>query len=156
LIVVLTGTGPDTFERLIRPLDELAARHGWDVFIQLGYTPYEPQSCRFERFVEKDRLLQLVRDAELVIAHGGFGSVRDALSMGKPLVVVPRLADFNEVQDDHQLELVGELEKKGLIIGVHDVAELEQAIEKARTFTPGAIPRCRIPQLIREFLDGLA
>lgn len=155
LIVVLTGTSPDSFERMIRPLDELARRHEWVVFIQLGYTPFEPRWCRFERFVEKDRLIQIVEGAELVITHGGFGSIRDALSLGKPVVAVPRRLEFGEVQDDHQTELVDELERKGLVISVYDVVDLESAIERSRTFTPKTLPRSEIPRLIGSFLADL-
>lgn len=152
LIAVLTGTGPDTFERLIMPLDELAGRHGWEVFVQLGHTPFEPQCCKYERFVERSKLMKIVGDAELVITHGGFGSMRDALALGKPVVAVPRRVDFKEVQDDHQEELVSELERGGYVIGVRDMGDLEEAIERARTFLPGTVPKSRIPDLIGEFL----
>jgi UDP-N-acetylglucosamine transferase subunit ALG13 len=155
LIVVLTGTGPGSFERLICPIDELARRQQWEVFVQLGYTPFEPKWCRFERFVEKHRLRQMISKAELVVTHGGFGSMRDALSFGKPVVAVPRRVNFGEVQDDHQMELVDELEKKGLVIKVNDVTGLEQAIEEARTFVPGTLPQSMIPQLIGDFINGL-
>ncbi|MFQ5645100.1 MAG: glycosyltransferase [Thiogranum sp.] len=152
MIAVLTGTGPDTFERLIRPLDELAGRCGWDVFVQLGHTPFEPRWCKYERFVERSALMKIVADAELVITHGGFGSMRDALALGRSVVAVPRRVEFNEVQDDHQEELVGELERGGYVIGVRDVSDLESAIERARTFSPGTVPKSRIPDLINKFL----
>ena len=152
MIVVLTGTGPDTFERLIRPLDELAGQYGWDVFVQLGHTPYKPEHCKYERFIERAKLMRLLEDAELVITHGGFGSMRDSLALSKPVVAVPRRVDFNEVQDDHQEELVSELERGGYVIGVRDVADLEAAIERARTFLPGVVPKSRIPDIINEFL----
>ena len=155
LIAVLTGTGPDTFERLIRPLDELAGRHGWEVFVQLGHTPFEPQWCRYERFVERSILMDIVEEAEIVITHGGFGSMRDALALGKPVVAVPRRVDFNEVQDDHQEELVSELERGGYVIGVRDTGDLEEAIERARSFSPGIVPKSRIPDLIQGFLANL-
>ena len=155
MIAVLTGTGPDSFERLIRPLDELAGRLGWEVFVQLGHTPFEPQWCKYERFVERSRLMRIVEDAELVITHGGFGSMRDALALGKPVVAVPRRVDFKEVQDDHQEELVHELEGGGYVIGVREISDLEGAIERARTFSPGTVPKSRIPDLISEFLANV-
>jgi len=155
LIAVLTGTGPDSFERLIRPLDELANRHEWEVFIQLGHTPFEPQWCKYERFIERSRLMNIIEGAELVVTHGGFGSMRDALALGKPVVAVPRRADFNEVQDDHQEELVCELERGGYVIGIREISDLEGAIEKARTFSPGIVPKSRIPGLISEFLANV-
>ena len=155
MIVVLTGTGPDTFERLIRPLDELAGQHGWEIFIQLGHTSFEPQWCKYERFVERSRLMKIIGEAELVITHGGFGSMRDALVLGKPVVAIPRRLEFNEVQDNHQEELVRELEHKGFVISVSDMSDLEEAIERARNFSPRTVPKSKIPGLIANYLDGL-
>lgn len=155
MIVVLTGTGPDTFERLIKPLDELARLRQWQIFIQLGHTSFEPQWCKYERFIERPRLMKIIEEAELVITHGGFGSMRDSLALGKSVVAIPRRFDFNEVQDDHQEELVNELERKGFVIGVRDMGDLEGAIERARNFSPGTVPKSRIPQLIANYLGGL-
>ncbi len=155
MITVLTGTSPDGFERLIKPLDELAGKHHWDIFIQLGHTPFEPQWCKYERFIERSRLMMLVKEAELVITHGGFGSMRDALVLGKSVVAIPRRFEFNEVQDNHQEELVDELERKGLVISVRDMSNLEVAIEKARNFSPGAIPKSKIPRIIADYLGSL-
>ncbi len=155
MIVVLTGTGPDSFERLIKPLDELAGLRKWEIFIQLGHTPFEPRWCEYERFIERSRLMKIIEEAELVITHGGFGSMRDALALGKSVLAIPRRFEFKEVQDDHQEELVDELERKGYVISVRDMSNLETAIEKARNFSPGTVPKSKIPQLITNYLGGL-
>lgn len=147
VIVAMVGTGPDSFHRLVRPLDELAAKNSLDVFVQLGHTSYKPKYCRFERFVERDRLLKIIEQAEIVITQGGYGSIRDALLFNRPLVAVPRYPALNE-SPDHQDELVRAMEQCGYLIGVYDIEQLESAIQMAREF----VPRERIPSAIPAML----
>ena len=151
MIVAMVGTGPDSFDRLVQPLDNLAEKHGWDVYIQLGHTRYEPAHCRFERFVEREALLHMIETAELVITQGGYGSIRDALLFNKPIVAVPRYPALHEAPD-HQEEMVRAMEEQGYLIGVYDVAQLESAIERAREFVPAPRPASAIPGMLADFV----
>lgn len=147
----MVGTGPDSFDRLVKPLDELAGKRGWDVFVQLGHTRYEPVHCRFERFVERDTLMRMVEEAELVITQGGYGSIRDALQFDKPILAVPRYPELHEAPD-HQDEMVRAMEQQGYLIGVYDVAHLEAAIERARGFIPATRPASAIPAMLADYV----
>lgn len=147
----MVGTGPDSFDRLVRPLDELAGKNGWDIFIQLGHTRYEPRNCHFERFVERDKLLRLIEGAEIVITQGGYGGIRDALLYDKPVLAVPRYPALSE-SPDHQDEMVRAMEEKGYLIGLYDVNQLESAIEKAKSFRPAARNASSIPSMVTEYV----
>lgn len=151
MIMTLVGTGPDPFDRLIRPLDELAGKKGWDVFIQLGHTRYEPTHCRFERFMVREALLQKIQDADLVITQGGYGGIRDALQFNKPIVAVPRYPSLGE-SPDHQDEMVRAMEQKGYVIALYDIADLETAIESARNFTPSPRSPSAIPGMLAGYV----
>jgi UDP-N-acetylglucosamine transferase subunit ALG13 len=50
--------------------------------------------------------------------------------------VALRLKRFGEHVNDHQLDLIDMLEKKGRIIAVYDLEKLEEAIVRARRFKP--------------------
>jgi len=80
---------------------------------------------------------RLMDDAWLVITHGGTGSIIGALNRGKKVIAVPRLSCFGEHVDDHQKEITDEFEKQGLLIGVRNIKDLPDAVERARTFKPG-------------------
>lgn len=149
----MVGTGPDSFDRLIQPLDELAGKHGWEVFVQLGHTRYEPVHCRFERFVERDMLMRMIGNAELVITQGGYGGIRDALQFDRPIVAVPRYPELHEAPD-HQDEMVRAMEQQGYLIGVYDVAYLESAIERARSFVPAPRSVSAIPGMLADYVAG--
>ena len=150
----MVGTGPDSFDRLIRPLDELAGRCGWDVFVQLGHTRYEPRHCRYERFVKRDNLMKMIQAAELIITQGGYGGIRDALQYDKPILAVPRYPDMNE-SPDHQDEMVRAMEEKGYLMGLYDIEGLEVAIEKALNFRPSPRAASRIPVMLAGYVVSL-
>ena len=154
MIVAMVGTNPYSFERMVRPLDELAGRYQWDVFLQLGHTEIEPRHCRFETFIERKKLLDMIRQSELVVTHGGFGSIRDALYYGKAVVAIPRKPEYRESQD-YQEEMVHGMEDGGYVIGVYDIDMLEDAIERARSFTPAMVKESVIPRLISKYLQGV-
>jgi len=154
LIVVLTGTNPYSFDRLVKPIDALAARNGWDVFIQLGNTTYEPRHCRYERFVERSVLMEMISRAEVIVAQGGYGSIRDALLYDKPIVAVPRHPELNE-STDRQEEIVRAMERDGYLIGVYDITRLEDAIGRARAFRPKDRKHSRIPALLADFIGTI-
>ena len=152
MILCMTGTGPYSFDRVTKKLDELAAKNNWEVFIQTGHAEYMPENCKYEAFMGRDRLQKLIEECELVVCHGGFGSIRDSLACNKPVVAVPRIAELNEVQDNHQEIMVKELEKDGYILAVYDVNDLELVIEQARHFSNKKIQQNKIPSIISDFM----
>jgi UDP-N-acetylglucosamine transferase subunit ALG13 len=155
MITVLLGTGPYPFERLVKEVDKLAAELNWDVFIQLGYTTYEPLHCTYENFLNKNELIAKIRASEVIISHGGFGSIRDALANNKPVIVAPRNPELGELRDNHQIELIKELDGHGGILTVYDMNNLSEMVEKAKCFAPKRQTNTRIPEIIKNFLQEL-
>lgn len=155
MIVAMVGTCPYGFERMLRPLDEAAERRGWEVFMQTGFTHWRPSFSMYKPFLPRAELTELLRSAEVVVTHGGYGSIRDSLDFGRPIVAVPRRGDLGEHQDSHQEEIVHEFARMGLLIEVNDTSELENAIDRARTFVPASRQPSRIPEMIAEFLAKL-
>jgi hypothetical protein len=43
-----------------------------------------------------------IEAARLVVAHAGMGTILTAAELGKPLILMPRRAKFNEHRNDHQ------------------------------------------------------
>lgn len=153
-IVALVGTNPYPFDRFIKPMDQLAGEHGWDVFIQTGSSEYRPCHCEYEQFIEKDKLHAKIKQADVVVCHGGFGSIRDALFYNKPIVAVPKKPELGEAQD-YQEELVRELENTGYLIAVYDVENLYSSIIAAIDFTSAAVAGNQIPGIVSDYLKSV-
>jgi len=124
VIFVTVGMHSEGFERLVREMDRIALRLGEEVIMQIGSTPYTPQSAQWFRFSTQAEIERLASDAHVVVSHAGAGSILTFLNCGTPLVVMPRLAQYGEVVDDHQMELAEALSHDGIIQVAHDGEEL--------------------------------
>ena len=70
-----------------------------------------------------------MRDAHIVITHGGPASFIMPLQIGKTPIVVPRQHQFNEHVNDHQVEFAKAVSKRmGTIIPIIDIVQLQDTI----------------------------
>lgn len=106
MIFVTVGTHEQQFNRLIKKIDQLK-KDGHikdDVFIQTGFSDYIPESCDWKKFLSYEEMTQKIKDAKIVITHGGPSSFILPLQYGKTPIVVPRMKKYDEHVNDHQVE----------------------------------------------------
>ena len=131
MIFVTVGTHEQPFNRLIRKIDELK-RDGIikeEVIMQIGYSTYEPKYCRWSKLLPYSEMVKNVKDARIVITHGGPASFIMPLQIGKVPIVVPRQKEFDEHVNNHQVDFSKAVEDRmGIIITVTDINELEDII----------------------------
>jgi organic radical activating enzyme len=79
-----------------------------------------------------------IRDARIVVTHGGYGSIYECLKLKKKVIAVPRLKEEGEALDSGlgQTELVRYLEIHGRILALYDVANLTEKLKDAESFEP--------------------
>ncbi len=106
MIFVTVGTHEQQFNRLIKEVDRLKGTGAIDqeVFIQTGYSDFEPQNCQWSKFLSYDDMNSYMKEAEIVITHGGPATFMSVISLGKLPVVVPRRKQFGEHINDHQIQ----------------------------------------------------
>jgi UDP-N-acetylglucosamine--N-acetylmuramyl-(pentapeptide) pyrophosphoryl-undecaprenol N-acetylglucosamine transferase len=117
-VVVTVGTFEFPFNRLLARAEEIIPAD-WHVTWQYGYAkpPHRGDAYATLEFAE---MRAAVAAADVVIAHAGVGSVLIAASQGTQLIIVPRRHVFNEMIDDHQVDLVH------FLAGREDITPLEQ------------------------------
>ncbi|MFH1836464.1 MAG: PssE/Cps14G family polysaccharide biosynthesis glycosyltransferase [Methanobacteriota archaeon] len=142
------------FDRLIKSVDSLAERIDEDIVMQIGNTRHIPRNTQFFRFCSKKEMDDYYKKADLIITHGGAGSLFSALRFSKKCIAVPRYREFGEHVDDHQLQIVRELAKEKRVIAVYDVNELEEAISKARNFKPELNRDSSLVDHIKSIIDS--
>ena len=108
MIFVTVGTHEQPFNRLIGCMDELKGRNviQEEVIMQTGYSTYVPQYCQWKKMLSYDEMSENVRNARIVITHGGPASFFMPLQLGKTPIVVPRQKRYGEHVNDHQKEIV--------------------------------------------------
>lgn len=135
MIFVTVGTHEQQFDRLVKAVDDLILDKviNEPVYVQTGYSTFEPTHCDHSRFVSYTQMKEYMKAADVVITHGGPSSFIEAMAAGKVPVVVPRRGDLQEHVNNHQVDFVRTVaERQGGIIPVFDVDDLPVAIERAR------------------------
>lgn len=131
MIFVTVGTHEQSFERLIKEIDELKGNGTIkeDVFIQTGFTDYIPKNCEWSKLLSFKDMEKKVSDARIVITHGGPASFIAPLQKSKIPIVVPRQFEFAEHVNNHQVDFAKQVEKRNKnIIVVYDIKDLKGKI----------------------------
>lgn len=138
MILVTLGTQDKEFTRLIEEIDNLIDKKviKEEVIVQAGCTRYKSRNIKIFDLIPHDEFEKIVSECSLLITHGGVGSILTGLKKNKVVIAVPRLKRYNEHESDHQLQIIKEFDDLGYIIGLKSVSELEQGLEKAKSFKP--------------------
>ncbi|MVX63215.1 beta(1,3)galactosyltransferase EpsH [Clostridium chromiireducens] len=131
MIFVTVGSQKFQFNRLLRELDVLVEKNSIkeNIFAQTGYSDYKPKNYRFKNFLDRDEFKEIMEMSNKVITHGGTGAIVNAVKQGKKVIAIPRLKEYGEHVDNHQLQIIGEFEKMQFINVVKEIDELENVIE---------------------------
>lgn len=158
MILVMLGTQNNSFHRLLEKIDDLINKRiiNDEVVVQAGYTKYESNNMKIFSLIPVEELEELIEKADLVITHGGVGSIISSLKKGKKVIAVPRLHEYQEHVNNHQKEIIETFNKKGYIIGIQDVNQLEEAIEKSKDFIPEKYQsnNKKMLNIIENFIDN--
>ena len=136
LIFVTVGTHNKPFDRLIQAADHLAAESKERVIVQTGTSALPLMFAEGLAFFNKEEMDSYLELARIVVSHGGAGTILTVLKKEKPLVIVPRLKQFGEVSDDHQVELAEALHNKGLATLLEEQSYTNLRIAIARVTKP--------------------
>lgn len=158
MILVMLGTQNNSFHRLLEKIDQLIeeGKISEEVIVQAGYTKYESQNMKIIDFVSNDEIEKMEQQADYIITHGGVGSIINSIEKGKKVIAVPRLKQYGEHVNDHQLDIVESFDKLGYIIGIADVSQLEEALQKIKEFKPKKYIQNtgNIINIVQNFIDN--
>jgi UDP-N-acetylglucosamine transferase subunit ALG13 len=131
-IFITVGTAHQPFDRLVQWVNEWAERSEipGSVLFQIGTatTPSRVPSAPMLPYAE---MVEAMRNATVVVCHGGTASASEARRMGHIPIVVPRLSGFGEAVDDHQVQFTRYLASRGLAHGAESKEELWAALDRA-------------------------
>jgi UDP-N-acetylglucosamine transferase subunit ALG13 len=116
-VFVTVGTDYHRFDRLIEWIDEWVDQDPprGRVRVQHG-TSKRPRAAESSEYMTYPEMEHAVREADVVVSHGGPGTIMLALTHGKRPIVVPRSASLGEHVDDHQAAFALRCEQDGTIL----------------------------------------
>lgn len=136
------GTQDKEFPRLLSEVERLieTGKINDKVIAQIGYTKFEtklPKSkMRIIEFTTPKQIQKLIKDSNFIITHGGVATIIEGINNGKKVIAVPRLKKYKEHVNDHQLQIIENFNDSGYIIGIKDLSELKDALNRVREFIP--------------------
>jgi len=144
MIFVTAGTiGSDD---IIKKVDEIAPKLNDTVFVTLGRGGYIPKNCKWVRYTPK--ITAYFKKANLVITHGGAGTLFECLLLNKRIVAIP------QKHTDDQSDIVDKLSEDGYIIKCDSLDELEKYVKNGRKLKKYSKPKNNIAEEITQFLLG--
>ncbi|MFV0274643.1 MAG: PssE/Cps14G family polysaccharide biosynthesis glycosyltransferase [Bacilli bacterium] len=136
MILILLGTQDKPFNRILESVEEGIIK-GYikdKVVAQIGCTKFESNHMTIFDFISSDLFEQYINDADIIITHGGVGSIVTSLKKGKKVIAVARLSKYGEHVNDHQIEIVEKYAKENLILAYNENDNLEDILNKISTF----------------------
>lgn len=138
MIFVTLGTQDKEFTRLLEAIDREIEKGNIKerVVVQAGYTKYESKNMEIFDLIPTDEFNKYIKSADLIITHGGAGSILTAIKNNKKVIAAARLYKYKEHTNDHQKQIVKEFADEGYILELRDFNKLGKLIEKSKNFTP--------------------
>lgn len=132
LVLVTVGTDSYPFERLIRWVDSWLADGAASrvhCVVQHG-TARPAQHADSRAYLDFHDLERFVAEADVVVAHGGPGTIMLCADRKKKPIVVARLPEYGEVVDRHQGPFTRRLDAEGEIALVESEQALHSTLDR--------------------------
>lgn len=138
MIFVTLGTQDKAFTRLLKDIDNEIEKGTIKekVIVQAGFTKYESKHMDIFDLLDKDDFDNYIKKCDLLITHGGVGSILTGLKNNKKVIASPRLAKYNEHMNDHQTQIIDKFSTAGYIMAYNEGDDLGKIIEASKHFKP--------------------
>ena len=138
MILVTLGTQDKAFPRLLEAIEKQLKKGtiNDEVIVQAGCTAFESEQMKLFDLIPMEQFDELLARCDLLITHGGVGTIMAGLRLGKKIIAAPRLAQYHEHHNDLQTEIVSSFEQQGYLLALHDFDRLDEVLMRVRTFEP--------------------
>lgn len=138
MIFVTLGTQDKSFRRLLlaiqKQIDE--GNINEEVIVQAGYTKFESDKMKIFDLLSMDEFNDYMEKCDLLITHGGVGSILKGLKNNKKIIAAARLEKYKEHTNDHQIQIIENFTNNGYILKLDNFEKLDIALKEAKSFVP--------------------
>lgn len=138
MIFVTLGTQDKPFERLLASIEEQIEKGNIieEVVVQAGYTKFSTDKMQVFDLVDREEFVRLVNECNILITHGGVGSILTGLKNNKKVIACPRLYKYGEHMNDHQMQIVSVFAKEGYLLEYQENDDLGEVLKRVADFSP--------------------
>lgn len=142
-MIFLTVGTHEPFDRLVKAVDMWCATRlcGSLVFGQItDSAKYLPTSFPWAPSLAPNIYRDHCRQASVMVSHAGMGSIITAMSIGKPLVIMPRRAHLGETRNDHQYDTARRFGSRPGIFSAMTEDHLPDTLDRVISLMPDVDP----------------
>lgn len=135
MILVTLGTQTQKFYRLLDAIENSEIEE--EIVVQAGGSAdYSSKKMKILKFIDYGEMQELIDKSDLIITHGGTGSIIMPIQKGKKVIACARLEKYKEHINDHQTEIVSIFAEEGYILEYKDGDSLDEMIKLSKKFKP--------------------
>lgn len=160
LILVTLGTQDKKFTRLLdsiqKQIDDKVIVD--EVIVQAGFSSdYKSNDMEIFDLIPLDDFDKLIKKCDLLITHGGVGSIISGLKNNKKVIAAARLKEYGEHTNNHQLQIIENFVRKGYILSLDNFDKLGEVLKQVKEFKPNKYKSNtdNFVKLIENFIDEL-
>lgn len=139
LILVTLGTQDKKFTRLLKAIQKQIDLKNIkeEVIVQAGCSAdFKSNDMQIFDYIPMDEFEKIMQECDILITHGGVGSITTGLRNNKKVIAAARLKKYNEHTNDHQLQIIEKFSKNNQILELSDFDELDKILKKVKKFKP--------------------
>ncbi|MEG2348084.1 MAG: PssE/Cps14G family polysaccharide biosynthesis glycosyltransferase [Clostridia bacterium] len=130
MVFISLGTQKQQFPRILSLVENSKVLKDCEIVAQIGNTKYNSNKIKCFDFMEQDEFEKFMSKSDLVICHGGVGTIFTALKKEKKILAIPRLKKYKEHINDHQIEVCNNLQEMGYIECYKDGEDFDIVVKK--------------------------
>lgn len=139
MILITLGTQDKPFYRLLeavqKQIDDKVIKE--EVIVQAGCSSdFKSKDMKIFDLMAMDEFDKLIEKCDILITHGGVGSIITGLKNNKKVIAAARLEKYKEHVNDHQLQIIENFSNMGYILPLDNFDELDKVLKKSRAFNP--------------------
>ena len=158
MILITLGTQDKQFIRLLETVQSEIDKENINdkVVVQAGYTKFDSNDMEIFDLIDREKFSDLISKCDVLITHGGVGSIITGLQNNKKVIVAPRLAKYDEHMNDHQLQITENFYKAGYILPLYENDDLGKILKNIKSFKPKKFKSNtrQIIKIISDFIDN--
>ena len=137
MILVTLGTQDKEFKRLLDIIEDAIENDiiKEEVIVQAGSTKYDSKNMKIFDVIPMNEFDKLMKKCDILITHGGVGSIITGLKNNKKIIAMSRLKIYKESANDHQLQIIDNFSKEGYLLKL-DNNNIAEVLNKAKHFKP--------------------
>lgn len=159
MIFVVLGTQDKSFQRLLIALEDQIQKKKITkkVIVQAGHTKYTSKYMKILDFISIREFNEYIKQSDLIITHGGVGTILDALKQDKKIIATPRLKEYGEHENNHQLQIIKKFEQEGYLLACYNLDEIGNIMKKVKEFKPKKYVgnNQKMIQILKNYIDQI-